>query len=312
MRGSGRRLTGAALALASAMAAGACTSATDPEAEGTPPPSSGSTSPQPSSSPGDLANGAPTPSAAPVASPCTRAERALLRELVSNGALRSRWAREPGGRSVRSSVALRAWTRKAGKVHANRPGCESPSADWLAVVGTARSLRTWRVAEIKRLADAIAAWADRPAENASPAIGRAVDEAVWCLDNEVITISYRVRQRPTATGKDIWLDVTIENQTDDDIAGWRTGTVTVSGVSGDQPPTSTYGGGTGGNYLLGPHETLVWELREDVLGERYHVTEDGHFTHIDIWVSGITGIPPSGVYEEADHGCSYRVMPAAG
>lgn len=171
-----------------------------------------------------------------------------------------------------------------------------------------RSIGTWRRGPVVALVGRLRRWLSTLPTSTPSWLTTSLDSQAWCAEHrdELARVSYVVREEPTATGKDLWLDVTVENRSGRDIGGYRSGRLRVADAVPGERDRMTYGGGTGEEYFLGPHERFVWQFS---VNEPFHALPTGRFVDVRLGISAVV-IPPSGIFDDAQIGCDYPILPA--
>lgn len=186
----------------------------------------------------------------------------------------------------RSPAAARSWLRalERARDRAVRAGCPDPPPEMAEVLRLSAASPELSLRDVARLIPQLRAWSDMVG---SSALSTYLMKQTYCLEHRtsLARATYVVRSVPTADGKDMWLDLTVENLTSRRIRGGVDGHLRVVGALPGTERRVSWGGSSADDVGVPPHSTSH-KLLLSVVGDRFHVAADGHLTDIvvSIWV----------------------------
>ncbi len=191
--------------------------------------------------------------------------------------------RSPSGQSARAGKTWqRALARVAGNISSR--GCPDPPPEMVDVLQASQAAGGLDVTELGDLVTELKAWTERVGADGSQ-LAKDLEHDAFCLEHreDLARVGYVVRSVPAPHGRDMWVDLVVENLTPELLIGGVSGRLRVAGaVQGTQ--TEVTWGGSSADDLWAPRHQTVRKPLLAVDGERLHVGDDGRLTDIKISV----------------------------
>jgi hypothetical protein len=193
------------------------------------------------------------------------------------------------------------WQRSLQQVRdeAVQAGCPDPPPEMREVLRVGDRVVEMSLADMADFIEPLRSW--------SRAIGvddleKYLDDDASCLRDRdgLVRATYSIQTAYTGTGKDVWLDMAIENLTDHPVAGSVSGEARLVGSTAVRQAPASWGGSGDDTWWVRPHAVGLVRLA-DVIGQPFHLTSGGYLDGVEVAIF----IPGAG-----NRGCMFPVLPA--
>ena len=199
-------------------------------------------------------------------------------------------------------AATQRWRNTLERVRAEavRDGCPNPPPEMRAILRISNSHDNLSTRSLTRLIPALQTWNE---VMTSDEMDTYLHRDAYCVEHrdDIARATYTIETRYTATGKDLWVDLAVENLTDHRLFGGVYGGARLVGSTDRrqlQGATSYWGGSSADGWGARAHATVHKQLL-DVIGQPFHVTAEGQLT--DVRVALYT--------ENGGHACTFPAVP---